>query len=280
MKFRRSSARLAVATLCAIASPSALAADTGPYIGGNVGLSKSHFDELRISGTIAPGSGITGINDDDRDIGWKAYGGYQFHPNLAAELGYFDLGKFGFAATTSPAGTLNGRMKVRGANLDLVGTLPLTDRFSAFARAGVIHAQTKSSFDGTGAVVPTPSQGKETKTGYKFGLGLEYALTQALAFRAEAERYRVPDTVGRKANVDLYSLGLVYRWGKAAPAPAYVPTAVTAPPPRPEVVAPPPPPPPRPQAKPEVVAPPPPPPPQEVTPPPARKSAPARQDRY
>jgi OOP family OmpA-OmpF porin len=282
MKNARRSTRLAVAVLAAIASPLALAADPGPYVGGNVGVSKSHFDEARIARAIAPGFGITGIDDDDRDTGWKLYMGYQFTPNFAAEFGYFDLGKFGFTATTVPAGTLNGNLKVRGANLDLVGMLPLTDRFSAFARAGVIYAQTKSDFNGSGAVFfPTPSHGRETDLSYKFGLGLEYALTRALAFRAEAERYRVPDTISHKDNVDLYSIGLVYRWGRPAPAPAYVPAAYTPPP---QPVAPPPPPPPpkpkpeaKPEAKPEVVAPPPPPPPVQEAP--ARKPAPARRDR-
>ena len=275
MKLRKSSARLAAATIAAIASPFALAADPGPYVGGNLGLAKSHFNETRIAETVAPGFALSGVDDDDRSLGGKLFAGYQFHRYFAAELGYFDLGRFGFAATTVPAGTLNGRLKTRGANLDLVGTLPLTDTFSAFARAGVIYARTRSNFEGGGGVVPTPSTSRETDTGYKFGLGVEYAMTRALALRGEAERYHVPDTVGRKANIDLFSLGLVYRWG-APPAPVYVPTAVTAPPPQPtREVAPPPPPPPRVEAKPEVIAPPPP----QVVTPPARQLAP-RRDRY
>jgi OmpA-OmpF porin, OOP family len=285
MQFKPSLGRLGVAVLAALATPLALAADLGPYpgpyVGGNVGVSKSHFDEARIAGAIAPGFGITGINDDDRDIGWKLYMGYQFNRNFAAEFGYFDLGKFGFTATTVPAGTLSGNLKPRGANLDIIGMLPLTDRFSAFARAGIIYAQTKSEFNGTGAVFfPTPSRGGDSDVSYKYGLGLEYALTPALAFRAEAERYRVPDTLTRKDNVDLFSIGIVYRWGRP-PAPVYQPAAYT-PPPQPVVAPPPPPPPPKPkpEAKPEAVAPPPPPPPEVVTPAPARKPAPARRDRY
>jgi OOP family OmpA-OmpF porin len=88
---------------------------------------------------------------------------------------------------------------------------------------------------------------KEKDTNYKFGLGLEYALTQALGLRAEAERYRINDAVGNKGDVDLFSVGLVFRFGgrtpapapAAAPAPARAPAA--APARQPEAVTPPPP---------------------------------------
>src|SRR5205085_12419688 len=61
---------------------------------------------------------------------------YKFNRNFAVEGGYFNLGKFGFTAHTSPAGTLEGSAKFQGANVDAVGILPLGGNFSAFARAG------------------------------------------------------------------------------------------------------------------------------------------------
>ena len=281
MTIARASGTLGIVALAAIASPLALAADPGPYIGGNVGYSKSHFDEAGLARAIGPGFGITRVDSDDNDIGYKLYGGYQINRNLAVEAGWFDLGKFGFTATTVPAGTLAGSYKSRGVNLDLLGILPLGEQFSIFGRAGVIYAQTRSNFSGTGAVFfPTPSVGRETDLSYKFGFGLQYDFTRNLGVRVEAERYRVPDTVGRKENIDLYSIGLIYRFGRPAPTPVYQPAAYTPPPPpppKPEAVAPPPKPKPKPEAKPEVIAPPPPPPPAVVTPPP--KPAPARRDR-
>jgi OOP family OmpA-OmpF porin len=71
--------------------------------------------------------------------------------------------------------------------------------------------------------------------------------------RLEAERYRINDAVGNKGDVDLFSVGLVYRFGVKTPAPApRAEPVAAAPAPRPVVVTPPPPPP--------AVAPPPPPP--------------------
>ena len=39
-------------------------------------------------------------------------------------------------ASTAASGTLSGETRVQGLNFDLVGTLPLTERFSALARVG------------------------------------------------------------------------------------------------------------------------------------------------
>jgi OOP family OmpA-OmpF porin len=47
------------------------------------------------------------------------------------------MGKFGFTATTVPAGTLSGNIQLKGLNLDAVGILPITEKFSAFGRAGL-----------------------------------------------------------------------------------------------------------------------------------------------
>ncbi len=92
--------------------------------------------------------GITSMTQDNRDAAYKLFGGYQLNRNLALEAGYFDLGNFGFVANTSPPGTVSGRARLRGVNLDLVGTIPLTDRFAALARLGAQHASTRDTFTG------------------------------------------------------------------------------------------------------------------------------------
>ena len=65
--------------------------------------------------------------------------------------------------------------------------------------------------------------------------------------RAEFERYRINDAVGNKGDIDMASVGLVYRFGAApAAAPramAPAPVVAQAPPPAPMVPASPPPPP-------------------------------------
>ncbi len=239
-----------LATLAAGVGPSAIAQDQGWYGGANIGRSAATIDDARItSGLASGGLATSSISDRDRSTGFKLYGGYQFHRNFALEGGYFDLGKFGYTANTIPAGTLDGNIKLKGFNLDAVGILPITDRFSALGRVGLNYAQARDSFTGTGAVNVTNPNPSKSGTNYKLGLGLQYAFTEALGMRAEVERYRVNDAVGNKGHVDLFSVGLVYRFGgKAQPVqraatPAFV---AVAPEPAPVVVAPPPPPPPPP----------------------------------
>ena len=41
--------------------------------------------------------------------------------------------------------------RIKGLNLDLVGTLPITDRWSLLGRVGAAYAQTKGTFSGAGA---------------------------------------------------------------------------------------------------------------------------------
>ena len=264
MTLKRASTTLGLLAAAVIVSPVASAADSYGYIGGNVGLSKGHFDEAQMATQVmAPGNSVTSINSDIRDIGGKLFGGYQFHRNFALEAGYFDLGKFNFTAGTIPPGTLSGSMKVTGVNLDLVGSLPITEQFAAFGRIGANYAKTKDAFSRTGAGILVNANPSDRELNHKFGVGLQYKFTEFFGVRAEAERYRVGNGIGGKANVDLFSVGLVYLFGGKTPAPvqrAMQPQPVVepyvAPPPRPVVVPPP--------APPQAVTPPaPPPPPQQ-----------------
>ncbi len=201
-----------------LVSAAALADDSGWYAGGNLGQSRATIDEARIvQGLKASGFTTTSITDDDRHLGYKLFGGYQIDRYLALEAGYFDLGQFNFVANTNPAGVYRGNLKLNGGNVDLVGMLPLTQRFGLFARMGADYANVRDNFSGGGLVdVPDPRR-SEKATNYKFGFGLQYAFTQSLMMRAEAERYRIDDPVEGGADIDLLSIGLVYRFGRHSP---------------------------------------------------------------
>ena len=213
MKLATALGTLGLAALAAIVSPFAVADDTAWYGGVNIGGSKSKIDNARItSSLLGSGFAASSISNDDHDSGYKLFGGYKVNRNFALEGGYFDLGRFGFSATTVPAGTLNGNIKLKGLNLDGVGILPINEKFSALGRVGVNYAEAKDSFSGTGAVnVLNPNPSKR-EANYKFGAGLQYDFTKSLGMRAEAERYRINDAVGNKGDIDLLSLGLVYRF--------------------------------------------------------------------
>ena len=234
------SARLGLAILAGLAGSAAFAqAPTGWYGGASIGRSAATIDSDAIrSGLSRSGLATTSIEERDRDTAYKLFGGYQFGPHLGVEAGFFDLGSFGYTARTTPAGTLGGDIRVKGLNLDLVGTLPLTERFSVLGRVGVAHTRTSGSFAASGAAaVPYGSNSPSARaTMPKLGVGVAYQFTEALSLRLEAERYRIKDAVGHKGDVDVVSAGLVYHFG--APAPRPRPMAVVAPAPVAMVAAP------------------------------------------
>lgn len=221
---------LTLAVLSAIASSGVQAQssfnNTGMYVGISAGESKSKFDNGTTAQSLV-GAGVTAgaLTEDERGNAYKAFIGVPLSPNWAVEAGYFDLGRFGFDAATSPAGTVTGTTRIQGLNLDLVGTLPITERWSLLGRVGAAYAETKGSFGGSGASGVSALSTSKRDTHYKFGFGTEYAFTPALTMRLEGERYHVNDAIGQRANVDLISVGLVYRFGAPAQSvrTAYVP---------------------------------------------------------
>lgn len=248
MSLKSVSGTLSFVALVIVISPYTMADDLselGWYGGANVGESRAKIDDQRIiDGLAASGYSTTSMHNESNSTGFKIFGGYQFNRYFALEGGYFDLGQFGFAARTVPAGVLNGNARFNGLNIDAVGILPVTQRFSLFGRAGVDYAQAQDTFGGTGAITalnPTPHT---WGTHYDFGAGLQYAVTKSVDVRAEAERYRLNDAVGNMGDIDVFSLGVIYRFGhKAEPVPVPCPVVETpAPQTQVVVVAPPPPP--------------------------------------
>ena len=247
---------LSIAGLGSLLATSTFAQEGGYSYGGlSIGQSRAKIDEARITaGLLGSGLSTSAFSRDESGQGFKVFGGYQFNRNFAVEAGYFNLGKFGFTSTTVPAGTLSGSIKLQGLNLDLVGTLPLTQRLSAIARVGGQYAQARDTFRGGGAVTVLNPNPSERSFNAKVGAGLQYEFSPSFLMRAEAERYRINDAVGNRGDVNMYSLSLVFPFGRApapaprvAAAPAYVAPApvyvAPAPAPAPPPVAPPPPPP-------------------------------------
>lgn len=229
-------ATLGLVGIAVISSPVAVADDSGWLGGFNIGQTRAEIDNAQIANQLS-GSGfaMTSIAEDNRDTGFKIFGGHKFNKNFALESGYFNLGKFGFTSTTLPAGTLTGKIKLQGFNLDAVGMLPVTDKFSVFGRVGAQYAQAKDSFSGTGAVVPTNPSSSKSAINYKAGLGAQYDFTDSVGLRGELERYRINDGAGSHGDINMYSVGLVFMLDKEKPAHAPVMQAA-APPPLPPVM--------------------------------------------
>ena len=170
-------ARLALgATLLAGAIGAAQA--EGIYVGGGVGVPDYH-------------SSINGVEGGGSGTGVKLYGGYQFNPNFAVELGGYELGHIDNAT---------GKANVRGAYLDAVGFYPLNERFSLLGSAGVAQGR----WDTT--------NGDDTSSALKLGAGVQYQLTPAVGVRAQYERYMYTNAFDQKPGVGETTVGLNFKF--------------------------------------------------------------------
>lgn len=239
---------LGIAGLGTVLATSAMAQDSKYYYWGlGAGQSQSQIEDKSTTDSLLKSSNSPGSFTSERqDTAYKLFGGYQFNKNFALEAGYFNLGKFTYG-TSMPGGTLNGRYEIEGVNVDLVGTMPLSPKWSALARIGVQHANTRDSFGGPGLPASASNDNSSRANNMKVGLGLQYEITPSVLLRGEAERFRVRDGIASNGDVNYYSMSLVFPFGRKAPqqVAAVAPPVYVAPPPPPApiaVVAPPPPP--------------------------------------
>lgn len=116
---------------------------------------------------------------DDEDTAFQGFGGYQFTPYFGLEAAYTDFGDIDGRAGI-------GRYKADTVSLTAVGTLPITDSFSAYAKAGVHDWDAELGAPGVGRV-------KDSGTDPTYGLGLQYRFTDAFALRGEYSRFEMDD---------------------------------------------------------------------------------------
>jgi OmpA-OmpF porin, OOP family len=100
-----------------------------------------------------------------------------------------------------------GDVRAQGANLSLVGSIPLADNFSILGKVGGIYGWTR-----TRTVVPGVPGGGEDGLGLSYGAGLQYDINRKIGLRADWDRYRLKFAGGNKDDADLYSVGLIYKF--------------------------------------------------------------------
>lgn len=215
------------------------AQESGGYIGFSAGRAFADIDSSGLATSLqAAGYRIGQFSSEQRDPTFKVLGGYRLNPNFALEGSYFDLGDFDFDATLLPAATQHGEVTgLKGFAVDLVGTLPMSEKLSAFARLGVNNGKVAQDFSGTSR--GTGFAGRSDRGwNEKYGIGLQYAINEALSVRAEMERYGIEDNRVLKDNIDTFTLGVVYSFGARKPAaPVERPVVAATPAPAPAPAA-------------------------------------------
>lgn len=183
-----------------------------------VGAGQSKFNDSPTSCSdlgLDPGCSFS---VDDKDTGWRLFGGYRFNPNGAVELGYVDLGKAKIkdvrGTVTGIPVTASGDFKATGVDVSLLGLLPFTKEFGGMARIGLMHWDAKASASASALGFSTSASDSATGTDLTYGLGLTYDFTNTVGGRLEWQRYKDvgDDNTTGKADIDLLSLSVLFRF--------------------------------------------------------------------
>ncbi|MCY7387741.1 MAG: outer membrane beta-barrel protein [Burkholderiales bacterium] len=117
--------------------------------------------------------------------------GYRFSSHLVPHFSlvgqYADASRWG-----GPRMSFDGAraaQKTSSYGLDLVGTLPIFDRLSMTASAGLARVRADTVFGGAVPIGLLDSDGRYTSAG-RVGLGVQYDFSRRLGFRFGVERYR------------------------------------------------------------------------------------------
>ena len=172
---------------------------------------------------------FNGVGDSsffDSDSGYQLKIGYRVNDFFSAEIGYLNLGNFGFGVDVdvdlvvdnsmyNVAGNIDSIYEVDGYVAGLLGHYPLTDNLTGFARVGLYN------WEATGDVVTAltstfqaqTSQSRESESleglgssDHYFGFGFTYNF-DLIELVAEYETFTLEDQ-----DVSSFGIGTVYRF--------------------------------------------------------------------
>ena len=148
----------------------------GYYVGGAIGQSEAS--------TYC--NGETGC--EDSDTAWKIFGGYKLLEKLSVEGAYLNLGDIRKDGQNSD---------VTGFGGYAVGTLPVTEKFDAFAKLGGVYWKSNNT------------DGDEKGFGLSYGLGAKMTLNETTKLRAEWEKVTDVETSNsEKTDINILSIGV------------------------------------------------------------------------
>jgi OOP family OmpA-OmpF porin len=133
----------------------------------------------------------------ETDTAWRLFGGYQFHRNFAAEIGYHDLGQVNF---------VGGQRTAKVWDLVGIGLWPVANALSVYGKLGGYYGKSELQ----SSVVPS---GDDTNGGLTYGVGAQYDMMRNAAVRVEWQRY---DNVGGgttgETDIDVLNVGLLWKF--------------------------------------------------------------------
>jgi OmpA-OmpF porin, OOP family len=221
---------LAVAALLASAATRAAPAETGFYLGVNGGQSKydqeiEGADDIVVDALQSNGFLVLDVESDvdDSDTSFAGFFGYRFHPNVAAELAYVDLGELTYNSTVLATSFLFGGVQEmdttlavssKGPVASAFGIWPVSDVLELYGRAGIFVADTEYSATASILTISETVSESHTSVDSVLGVGAALNLGNTWTFRLEYQRYVAvgdEDSTG-ETDIDLFQLGVMTRF--------------------------------------------------------------------
>jgi len=178
---------LVALTVAALVSTPALASEGQAYIYGDYG--SATFKDAG----LFPSPGMF-------DLG----AGYQFHPNIAGELGYTILGD----SKVDLGGGDTITVKVTSLHAAIVGIAPINNELSLFGKLG--FASNKADLSATGAV--TITKPSHSKTDTYFGLGARYNLDKQVSMHVQYQSVGKLSSDANPPSATAISIGTSYNF--------------------------------------------------------------------
>lgn len=182
MKLRTLLTASFASTALLAAAPSAFAAPNadGLYLGIGTGFSSLENDDDDVDNFISNGAEDFDLDDDEDNV-FKGFVGYEINPYFATEIFYADLGRTRLKGNSDA----NTDLESDAYGASLVGQLPITSWFTAFAKAGVAKWETDVDGNLGGASVDLEDQ---DGTDPVYGVGAQFNFDPFLV-RTEYEHY-------------------------------------------------------------------------------------------
>lgn len=188
---------------CALLAAAAFAGSANAQYYGGLTLDPSRLNGVTNVSTL-PAFGFQIANPalEDGRIRYGLKLGYQLDSNFSLVGNYSQYEKSFNSALGAP-NSLAWRPATRSTGLDLVGTVPLFERFSLSGSAGLVRMRGDAIFDG--ATRPF--------TAGKLGVGVQYNFSKSLGLRLDLARYRNLGTSGPGENdADNFSFGVMFKF--------------------------------------------------------------------
>ena len=163
---------------------------TGIYVGPSIGASSAALSSASSVYTNTLTQPVS-VDRQRDDFSWQLSAGYRFNRYFAVEAGGGMLGHF---RATDRAGqdSVENRIKVGALRLDLIGYLPLFDRFYLSAGAGwaLVGVRSEAILGGSASLAGgESSEHSHTRSVLHERIGMEYALTNHWRLKLDFDHY-------------------------------------------------------------------------------------------